>query len=363
MTAGGREGSSVRRVLVGADLPTRQAAFDRLATLADLPAGAVRNLDALFDVLSTDAPGPFEIVWRHPRGSGLDAVLDVLQDVAAERDDVRVVIEATGAQFAEDGMRMRFTDKTVIVTGAAQGIGRACVEAFAAEGARVVIADVDAGQGERLAAELRDRGTQALFHATDVGDKAAVLAMVEAARNFGGGIDVLVNNAGIIRAGDFLDLDEADFDTVLRVNLKGAFLCSQAAARVMVEQGKGGAIVNMSSVNAVLAIPNQTPYNVSKGGLNQLTNVTALALADKGIRVNGVGPGSIMTDMLKTIMVDQAARTKVLARTPLGRCGEPDEVARVVLFLASDDAAYVTGQTVYIDGGRLGLNYTVPVPD
>ena len=159
---------------------------------------------------------------------------------------------------------------------------------------------------------------------------------------------------------DFLELEEADFDAVLRVNLKGAFLVGQAAAREMAKRG-GGAIVNMSSLNAVLAIPNQIPYVVSKGGINQLTKVMALALADKNIRVNAIGPGSIMTDILKGVMTDEAARAMILSRTPLGRIGEPEEVAKVALFLASDDASYVTGQCIYPDGGRLALNYTVPV--
>jgi NAD(P)-dependent dehydrogenase (short-subunit alcohol dehydrogenase family) len=129
----------------------------------------------------------------------------------------------------------------------------------------------------------------------------------------------------------------------------------------MVKQGKG-AIVNMSSTNAVVAIPNQVPYATSKGGVNQLTKVMALALADKGVRVNAIGPGSILTDLLKTVMSDEAARQKILSRTPMGRCGEPAEIAKVALFLASDEASYLTGQTIYPDGGRLALNYTVPVP-
>jgi NAD(P)-dependent dehydrogenase (short-subunit alcohol dehydrogenase family) len=178
-----------------------------------------------------------------------------------------------------------------------------------------------------------------------------------------GRLDVLVNNAGIIKGASFLDLEEADFDAVLRVNLKGAFLVGQAAARVMAKQGTGGAIVNMSSLNAVMAIPNQTPYVVSKGGLNQLTRVMALALADRKIRVNAIGPGSIMTDILKSVMTDEAARRNILSRTPLGRVGEPEEVAKVALFLASDDSSYVTGQCIYPDGGRMALNYTVPVAD
>jgi glucose 1-dehydrogenase len=154
---------------------------------------------------------------------------------------------------------------------------------------------------------------------------------------------------------------------VLRVNLQGAFLVGQAAARQMVAQVKAGrppgTIINMSSINAVVAIPNQVPYCVSKGGLNQLTKVMALALAPHGIRVNGIGPGSIMTEILQAVATDKDAKRRLLSRTPLGRIGEPDEVAALACFLASADAAYITGQTIYPDGGRLGLNYTVPVKD
>ena len=256
---------------------------------------------------------------------------------------------------------MRFADQTVIVTGGAGGIGRACAELFATEGASVVIADIDVAGGEAASAGIVDAGGKAAFIQTDVGDAGSATALVDRTIEQFGRLDVLVNNAGVIKAADFLEISEADFDSVMRVNLKGAFLVGQAAARAMVKSGKG-AIVNMSSANAVLAIPNQIPYVVSKGAMNQLTNVMALALADKGVRVNAVGPGSIMTDMLKTIMTDEVARQKILSRTPLGRCGKPEEMARVVAFLASDDASYITGQCVYADGGRLGLNYTVPVP-
>jgi NAD(P)-dependent dehydrogenase (short-subunit alcohol dehydrogenase family) len=173
-----------------------------------------------------------------------------------------------------------------------------------------------------------------------------------------------VANAGIVHACEFLDLKEEDFDRVLDVNLKGVFLAGQAAARQMVKQGGGGAIVNMSSVNAVMAIPNQVPYVVSKGAINQLTKVMALALAPHRIRVNGIGPGTILTELAKNaVLGNREAERKILSRTPLGRMGEPGEIATVAAFLASDEASYMTGQTLYPDGGRLALNYTVAVPD
>jgi glucose 1-dehydrogenase len=257
---------------------------------------------------------------------------------------------------------MRFTDQVVIVTGGANGIGRACATAFAAEGATVVIADVAAEAGAAVVQTIEAAGGKALFVGTDVGNPADVQRLIERTLDQCGRLDVLINNAGIIKTADFLEISEADFDAVLRVNLKGVFLVGQAAARVMATQGRG-AIVNMSSTNAVVAIPNQVPYATSKGAVNQLTKVMALALADKGVRVNAIGPGSIMTELLQTVMSDEAARHKILSRTPLGRCGEPAEVAKVALFLASDEASYITGQTIYPDGGRLALNYTVAVPD
>lgn len=258
---------------------------------------------------------------------------------------------------------MRLSGKVTIVTGAAAGIGLACARRFAAEGAPVVLSDVNEDRGEAAAEALRADGRQALFVRCDVGDKAQVDGLVAAAVDAFGRVDALVANAGIVHGCDFLDLTEEDFDRVLRVNLKGVFLCCQAVARQMVAQGGGGAIVTMSSVNAVMAIPTITPYVVSKGGVNQLTKVMALALADKGIRVNAVGPGSIMTEVFQSVATDRDAMTRILSRTPLGRVGDPDEIAAVAAFLASDDASYVTGQCIYADGGRLALNYTVPVAE
>ena len=246
--------------------------------------------------------------------------------------------------------------RVCLVTGGAQGIGEACVRRFASEGAKAVIADINDERGQALAREL-----DALFVHCDVGDKAQVEAAVAVVMREHGRIDVLVNNAGIFRSADFLDVSEADFDAVLRVNLKGAFLMGQAVAREMAKTGKGS-IVNMSSVNGVLAIPSISSYNVSKGGLNQLTRVMAIALVDKGIRVNAVAPGTIATELAaKAVLTNEEATRRVMSRTPMKRFGEPREVADTVAYLASDAASYITGEIVVVDGGRMPLNYTVSV--
>jgi glucose 1-dehydrogenase len=254
---------------------------------------------------------------------------------------------------------MRLNQKVAIVTGATQGIGLACARRLLQEGARVMLVDIKP-EGAQAAREL---GEHARFFAADVSLKVDVDAMIASTIAAFGRIDILINNAGVTHAADFLDLSEDDFDRVLRINLKSMFLCSQATARYMVKQ-QSGCIINMSSVNAELAIPNQVPYVVSKGGINQLTKVMALSLAPHGIRVNGIGPGTILTELAKkAVLGSPEARHTILSRTPAGRCGEPEEVAAVAAFLASDDASYMTGQTMYVDGGRLALNYTVPVSE
>jgi glucose 1-dehydrogenase len=259
---------------------------------------------------------------------------------------------------------MKLAERVAVITGAAQGIGAACARVFAQQGAKVVVGDINEVGAAAVAKDIAAAGGYALARRADVGTRADCEALVENAIAHFGRIDILVNNAGIVHAAEFLDLAEEDFDRVLRINLKGAFLCGQAAARRMVKQpataGGRGVIVNVSSVNAVLAIANQVPYTVSKGGLNQLTKVMALALAPHGIRVMGIGPGSIATELLQAaVLTNEGARQRILSRTPLGRLGEPDEVARIAAFLASDDASYLTGTTVYPDGGRLALNYVM----
>jgi NAD(P)-dependent dehydrogenase (short-subunit alcohol dehydrogenase family) len=229
---------------------------------------------------------------------------------------------------------MLLDGKVAIVTGASQGIGRACAERLAREGARLVLCDVTSAQGQSATAAIANTGAKAVFAACDVSKASEVSNAVTAALDAYGRIDVLVNNAGVLDDAPFLDLAVDEFDRIIGVNLRGAFLMGQAVARQMVKQGvpdsgsksrpQAGAIVNMSSVNAV-------------------------------------GPGTIQTPLLDGVIKDTAFRTKVLSRTPIGRFGQPDEVAAIVAWLASEESSYVTGTTVYADGGRLPLNYVVPV--
>jgi NAD(P)-dependent dehydrogenase (short-subunit alcohol dehydrogenase family) len=255
---------------------------------------------------------------------------------------------------------LSLTGKTAIVTGAARGIGAACSRAFAEHGARVVMGDVLTEACEATAASIsRDTGAETLAFRCDVTREADCDALLAACIERFGQCDILLNNAGIIAPGSILDASTDDFDRVLAVNLRGPFLLGRAVANHMVDRGITGSIINMSSTNAVVAIPDQLAYATSKGGVGQLTKVMAMALAPHDIRVNAIGPGSISTDMLNVVMEDESARRRILSRTPLGRAGDPSEVASVAVFLASDYASYVTGQTIYPDGGRLALNYTV----
>jgi glucose 1-dehydrogenase len=248
---------------------------------------------------------------------------------------------------------MRLRDRVAVVTGAARGIGFAIARAFVGEGARVVLADV---LDDEVRAQATALGGDTLAVTTDVGDAGQVRDLVDRAVKRFGGLHVMVANAAVQAEIPFLDLTEQEFDRVIRVNLKGAFLCGQTAARHMVQAGVRGAIINLSSVNAVVTHPVLVHYAASKGGIAMLTKGMAVALAPHGIRVNAIGPGTVDTPINANFFSMPGMKERFLMRTPLGRIAAADEIARVAVFLASDEASYVTGTTIYADGGRLALN-------
>ena len=242
-----------------------------------------------------------------------------------------------------------------LVTGGAQGIGYASAEALKEDGARVILADINADGVAEAAGSLG--ALEGI--ACDMGDAGAIAGLFDHIEATHGPVEVLVNNAGVAMPGDFLTYELETFERVIDINLRGVFLATQRAARVMVEKGLKGAIVNMSSINAQVAIPAIPAYCASKGGVMQLTKVAALALAEHGIRVNAVGPGSIDTAMMAGVNANPDAFRMAMSRTPLGRPGTAREIGDVVAFLCSEKASYITGETIYVDGGRLGLNYVM----
>lgn len=259
--------------------------------------------------------------------------------------------------------------RVVIVTGGAKGIGLACVRRFLEDGCHVVIADEDETAGQIALSEFDSFEDHVKYFDCNVADKLSVHNLVAETLSLFGQIDVLVNNAGIALKGGITDLDEDVFDRVLAVNLRGAFLASKAVVTHMLEEinsredrsrlsDRPYCIINMSSINDEVSLPDYLAYSVSKGGLRQMTKSMALELAPYGIRVNAIGPGSVKTAMLASV-VDSTAQQKILRRTPMGRPAQPDEIASVASFLASEDSSYITGQVIYVDGGRLALNYTM----
>jgi len=243
----------------------------------------------------------------------------------------------------------RLADQVAVVTGGAQGIGRAIATRLASEGASVAILDVNEAGARDAATALAAEGCEATGLACDVTRRDQVHAAIEAVLNKFGRISILINNAGIVRRSHFLEITDAVWNEVLGVNLTGAFIVAQEAARVMVKQG-AGRIVNMASVAADIAHGNQTAYSVSKSGIATMTRNMAFDLAPFGIAVNAIAPGTIATNFAIGALSDDA-RTRRLQRIPLGRFGETADVAAAAAFLASADAAYLTGSIITVDGG------------
>jgi len=245
-------------------------------------------------------------------------------------------------------------NKTALVTGAGKGIGKASAIALAEAGADLIILSRTLTDLNKVKKQINKLKRKCTVFECDVSNAAEVKSVFKQINS----LDILVNNAGIALPNDFLEVSYTDFQKVLNVNLTGSFLATQRAAKSMIVSGIEGAIVNMSSVNAQVAIPSIAAYCASKGGVMQLTKAAALALAPYNIRVNAVGPGSIDTDMMAAVNANPEAMAMVMSRTPLKRIGSPREIGDVVAFLASSKASYITGETIYVDGGRIGMNYT-----
>jgi NAD(P)-dependent dehydrogenase (short-subunit alcohol dehydrogenase family) len=253
---------------------------------------------------------------------------------------------------------MRLKNQVALVTGAGRGIGQAIALAFAREGARVAVADIDPKTAAATARRIGARRALALH--MDVADSASVAAGFRALDTKWGRLDVAVTNAAIEPIVPFLDLTEETWDRVLGVNLKGTFLVAQAAARRMAKRRRG-VIITLSSVNAEVVRPESAAYGASKGGVRQLTKAMGIALAPHGIRVNAIGPGTVVTGLTRHLLNTKAWRDAVFMRTPMQRVADPKEIAEVAVFLASDASSYMTGSTVYVDGGRLALNGLMPL--
>jgi glucose 1-dehydrogenase len=266
--------------------------------------------------------------------------------------------EATATAERTKGLR-GLEGKNVLVTGGSSGIGQAIAIRFAEYGANVAInylstPDEAEGTEEQVhacVAKVQREGVQDVLVGGDVSKEEDVVRMVGEAADQLGGLDILVNNAGIQISQPSHELSTADFDKVIAVNLRGSFLCAREAISHFVEDEKAGSIVNVSSVHQLIPKPNYLGYSASKGGMQNLTRTLALEYADRGIRVNGVGPGATVTPINRAWIDDPEKRQQVEEHIPMKRAGDADEMAGVTCFLASDDAAYITGQTIFVDGG------------
>jgi glucose 1-dehydrogenase len=250
---------------------------------------------------------------------------------------------------------VRLDGKVAVVTGGNTGIGRGICERFAAEGAKVVVDYVGRpDDAQSLVQEITGEGRAAIAIEADIATPDGVNKLIGGAIAQFGRVDVMVNNAGIEKHAPFLEVAIEDFDRVIAVNLRGAFLCAQAAARDMVKR-KSGRIINISSIHEDLAFPEYSPYACSKGGIRMMMRTLCVELAPYGITVNNVAPGAIVTPINKEALSDPAKVATLDAIIPLGHLGDPSDVAAVAAFLASDDAAYVTGSTYFVDGGMIRM--------
>ncbi len=247
----------------------------------------------------------------------------------------------------------RFDGKVAIVTGAGRGMGRAVASRFGREGARVVVAEVNSEHGEEVAGEIRSAGGDATAVQLDVSKPADVRHLFAAAVKRYGAVDIVVNNAGIAVARPLVDYTEEDWDRQMGVNVKGVFFCCQEAARVMIPR-RQGKIVNFASTSAFVSSSKpEVAYDTSKGAVRQMTVSVAAELAPHSINVNAVAPGTTATEMTRSTLATEEGLAWQLARIPMGRVGQPDDIASVVLFLCSPEASYITGHTLVADGGWL----------
>jgi L-rhamnose 1-dehydrogenase len=248
---------------------------------------------------------------------------------------------------------MRLKDKVVIVTGSARGIGQAIARRCANEGACVVVADVRDEAGRETVLQIEQAGGRGKFVHCDVSLKSQVEALVQKTMETWGRIEILVNDAGVCPFWDFTTMPEEIWDKALDTNLKGAFLCSQAVSKAMIEKGNGGRIINIGSISSIVGGARQAHYCASKAGINLLTASMAIALGPHGITCNAILPGPIETDLNRDDLARPEKREYFIGRTPLGRIGQPEDIAGPVIFFATDDSAWCTGATLVVDGGIL----------